>query len=156
MAPSPCCGLFGSASDNWRHALIDCHIAKCVWALTDEELAEHFCQSSEEDARLWIFEMMNSVKHEEFISIITMWAIWYARHKALLDEEFEHQSPSSTHSFIQCFVQDLSVAKPKTQTKQAAERMSGPKPLPPPQDVVKINFDPSPAKSQAKGGVAAS
>jgi hypothetical protein len=84
-------------------------MAKCVWALAEDELAKHVCQSSEEDAKLWILEMMDSVKHEDFISIlVTMWAIWYARRKALFDAEY--QSPLSAHSFIRRFTEDLNVA----------------------------------------------
>ena len=63
---------------------MDFRMAKSVWALCDEQLTEHVSMIQEEDAKLWIFEVMNTVSRPEFISIlVTIWAIWYARRKAI-------------------------------------------------------------------------
>ncbi|PNT63269.1 hypothetical protein BRADI_4g13587v3 [Brachypodium distachyon] len=47
MAQSSICQICHAAKDTWRHALIDCTMAKCIWALLDEqevsESVDHFC-----------------------------------------------------------------------------------------------------------------
>ena len=37
MAETPECTICQAANDTWRHSLFDCQMARCVWALTDEE-----------------------------------------------------------------------------------------------------------------------
>ena len=39
MAPDASCALCGAA-DSWRHALLECNLAKCVWALENENIIE--------------------------------------------------------------------------------------------------------------------
>lgn len=41
MAPSSECSICKSAYDSWRHSLFDCRMARCVWALMDDELTKH-------------------------------------------------------------------------------------------------------------------
>lgn len=41
MFDSDVCVICNSAGNNWNHALIGCQMAKCVWAMMDEELVEH-------------------------------------------------------------------------------------------------------------------
>ena len=81
---------------------------------------------------------MNTVSRPEFISIlVTIWAIWYARRKAIFDEEF--QSPLSTYSFIRCFLADLEMAVPEKKTKEhRAVKKRGQAWIAPPQGMVKI------------------
>lgn len=50
MATSSVCGLCG-VEDSWRHSLLECSMARCVWALVDGELAEHLCETSEPSAK---------------------------------------------------------------------------------------------------------
>ena len=38
MADSAECSICHAAVDTWRHALFDCHLACCVWALADEDI----------------------------------------------------------------------------------------------------------------------
>lgn len=40
MPASSACTLCGPA-DSWHHSLLYCSMSRCVWALSDEELAEH-------------------------------------------------------------------------------------------------------------------
>ncbi|XP_073359855.1 uncharacterized protein [Aegilops tauschii subsp. strangulata] len=40
MADSAECSICHAAVDSWRHALFDCHMARCVWALADEDITE--------------------------------------------------------------------------------------------------------------------
>lgn len=43
MRPDRGCSLFGG-DDSWRHALLECNLAKCVWALERDEIIEFICQ----------------------------------------------------------------------------------------------------------------
>jgi hypothetical protein len=40
MAPSPACSICGQ-EDSWRHSLIECNLARCLWAMTNPEITEH-------------------------------------------------------------------------------------------------------------------
>jgi hypothetical protein len=40
MADDDRCQLCGTAN-SWRHALLDCTMSRCVWALADPEVTEH-------------------------------------------------------------------------------------------------------------------
>jgi hypothetical protein len=69
-----------------------------VWALAEEELVEHMNITAEPDAHIWLFTMIDSISHAQFVTLsVTLWAIWYARRKAIHEHEF--QSPLSTHLF---------------------------------------------------------
>jgi len=35
--------LICGAEDSWKHPLLECNMAKCVWALSNEEVVEHMC-----------------------------------------------------------------------------------------------------------------
>ena len=39
-------------TDSWKHSLIECSMARCVWALGDEEVLEHVLSNRSEDARV--------------------------------------------------------------------------------------------------------
>lgn len=85
---------------SWCHSLLDCNMSKCIWALEKEEIVEFLCQ-------ITVFE---SLSQEEVTRVtVTLWAIWYARRKAIREQIF--QSPLSTHGFINKFVSDLDMCK---------------------------------------------
>jgi hypothetical protein len=105
MATSAACSVCGQ-EDSWRHSLIDCNFARCVWALTDEDITEHIVLSSEPAARQWIFSMIETMKKGDLIRmLVTLWAIWHARRKAIHEDVF--QSPMATISFVNRFLADL-------------------------------------------------
>jgi hypothetical protein len=57
----------------------------------------------EEDARAWLAKVLSSLPHEERVRVVvTMWAIWHVRRKAIHENIFE--GPLSTHGFIIRFV----------------------------------------------------
>jgi hypothetical protein len=88
MATDGGCSL-GGADDSWRHALLECNLARCVWALEREEITEFLCQVQCLDARAWLAEVMRSLKHEEFTRVVVrLWAIWYVRRKAIHENYF--------------------------------------------------------------------
>lgn len=110
MRSSPCCAICG-VTDSWFYSLINCTMARCVWALNEPELVEHLLATAEPDVKAWIFSIISSVSHAEVIRIvITLWAIWSAQRKLI--REGEHQSPLSTHMFINRYISDLQVAMP--------------------------------------------
>jgi hypothetical protein len=41
MATTAGCPFCAVTHDDWRHSLLECTTARCVWALMDEELTEH-------------------------------------------------------------------------------------------------------------------
>ena len=83
-------------------------MARCVWALVDEDTLEHVISTRIEDARLWIFWLFEALNQQDLARVlVTMWAIWWARRRAIHDGEF--QSPLSTMSFINCYLEDLSI-----------------------------------------------
>lgn len=57
MSTTSACAL-SWAADSWRHVLLECTMARCVWALVDGELAKHLCKTMEPSAKQWLFSMM--------------------------------------------------------------------------------------------------
>jgi hypothetical protein len=155
MATVPSCAMCG-ATDSWRHSLIDCNMARSVWALLDEDLVEHISVNQVRDPRQWLFFMQESLKHSEFIQIlVTLWVIWKARRKAIHEDIFE--SPISSLGFITRFITDLDAAFPSTNC-QAPRPPLGRAParwLPPVTGMVKINCDGAVARDGRRGSVAA-
>lgn len=60
MATHDKCGICG-AQDSWKHSLIECNLAKCVWALESEEVVEHLCCIQDTDAYAWVMAAMESL-----------------------------------------------------------------------------------------------
>lgn len=76
MADSGLCSICNGVEDTWRHALIDCPMAKCVWLLLEEELVEHLIACNSRYARLWMIEAQDSMGHERFTKVlVALWAI---------------------------------------------------------------------------------
>ena len=110
MADTPACSICGAEEDTWRHSLLSCRMARCVWALGDDELLEHVISNQNPDARLWLFWLFETTSQQDFTPVlVTMWAIWWARRKAIHKEEF--QSPLSTMSFIRRFLEELNIVE---------------------------------------------
>lgn len=88
MASDGCYVLCG-ASDLWRHALLDCNLAKCVWALEREDITKFLSQVQCTDTQPWLVEVMSSLNHEEIKRLVVRpWAVWYARRKAIHENQF--------------------------------------------------------------------
>lgn len=76
-------------------------------------------QTSELDGKRWIFSLMDSIPHVNFVTIlVTLWAIWHTRREALHEHVF--QSPYATHHFTKaiCFI--LLRASPPKQCRLGA------------------------------------
>jgi hypothetical protein len=83
MAETSTCTICGGV-DSWRHSLIDCSVARCVWALAAEEVTEHLCMNEDPSAKRWLFSLMETMSRDDFARVaVTPWAIWYARRRNL-------------------------------------------------------------------------
>jgi hypothetical protein len=106
---------------------------------------------TEPSAKQWLFSMMDSLSHTEFIEMITtLWAIWYARRRFI--HEGEQQKPLSTFMFVRNFLNDLTAVPKKISIKP-----SGSKPvrwIAPPAGLTKLNVDAATSKQGAGGAVA--
>lgn len=112
------CQLCGM-QDSWRHSLLQCSLARCVWALVDEDVADYIQASTEPNARLWLFAVINDLPHASMIKlVVTLWAIWAARRKAI--HEGVLQSPHATHSFVTSFISELESLKAPANVVQTA------------------------------------
>jgi hypothetical protein len=97
---------------------------------------------------------METVSHEEFITIlITLWAIWTARRKAI--HELIFQSPVTVLGFVRNYISELGIVNAKQQNVTCGHNNSpSPRWIPPPESM-KINVDGGAAKTQNKGAAAA-
>lgn len=147
IAESSNCSLCGM-EDSWRHSLVDCSMARCVWALEDDGIGECISSVDEDNARLWLSEVLEALSAEEGRRVaVTLWAIWYARRQAIHEKKF--QSPLSTHSFVDRFMSDIREDKQVQRKSGSAARQSLPW-IPPPPGVVKINVDAALSKNDLK------
>lgn len=46
--------MCNAANGTWPHAVIDCHMSKCVCALMDDNVVEHMMACGSDDAKLWL------------------------------------------------------------------------------------------------------
>lgn len=153
MSPTNSCGLCG-AEDSWRHSLLECSMARCVWALVDGELAEHLCETSEPSAKQWIFAMIDSLSHEAFVRFaVTLWAIWWARRQAIHEQNF--QSPGATHQFILRFIQDLELLPKETTGRNRSVPQASVRPKAPPAGFAKLHVDAAVSRSRQRSSAAA-
>lgn len=121
MSESSLCKICNGAEDNWKHALIDCPMAKCVWAMADEELVEYMITIQTGDARLWLGELQRTTNEDQFVkAIVTLWSIWWARRKAIHEEQFH--SPHSTLCFINKYIADLALLPKKQHVKHGVPK----------------------------------
>jgi hypothetical protein len=105
MAEASVCTLCGS-EDSWKHSLLECNMARCVWALEGEEMLELLQSFQLSDAKSWLAEMLNTLSHSQRTCVVViLWAIWHARRKAIHEEIY--QSPLSTKCFVDRYIEDL-------------------------------------------------
>ena len=117
MAPTAACAICGH-EDSWRHSLIECNLARCVWALTKEDITEHISLSAEQTPRQWLFSMIETMEKDDLIQmLVTLWAIWHAKRKAVHEEIF--QSPMATKGFVDRFLDDLAATPAQVQEQRS-------------------------------------
>jgi ribonuclease HI len=154
MAPDISCGICGQA-DSWRHSLLECNMARCVWALAPDGVTEHMERTTEPDAKQWLFSMIATLRQEDLtFCLVTLWAIWYAQRKAIHEDIF--QIPLSTLHFVENFIRDLKIVEtkkvltPSERPKEQAKRWVAPE-----AGYVKINVDAAVRKNGNFGSVVA-
>jgi hypothetical protein len=149
------CHICG-APDSWRHSLLlECMMAKCTWALVDDDITDLMCSTQEQTAWEWLFTMIAVLKHEQLTRmLVTLWAIWHARCKAIHEDKF--QSPLSNLCFINDFLADLhAVDKEKKKGQKSDVAVKHPKWIAPSVGSSKINVDAAIGKNTKVGSVAA-
>lgn len=68
MATSLACSICNETTDSWRHSLFECRMARCVWAVGDEEVLEHILSNRSKDARLWLFWLSETTNQQDLVS----------------------------------------------------------------------------------------
>ena len=83
MAEQASCLICGEP-DSWKHSLLECNMARCVWALAKEETVEHLCNIQEQNPKAWLAAIISSQPCDESRrTMVTLWALWHARRKAV-------------------------------------------------------------------------
>ena len=152
MATHNNCSICGCA-DSWRHSLLDCNMARCVWALQSDALLEFVARAQQEDARGWLQEAMEVLQHDDLVRLtVVLWAIWHARRQVIHENIF--QSPLSTHNFVERFLFDLVKAMPKSVNREGGGTRV-PRWIPPPNGMMKVNVDAALLKNMNVAAMAA-
>ena len=88
MSTTHLCALCG-CEDSWRHALLECTMSRCIWALADEALTEKVSQNQEIDAKNWLFSMHDKLPEKDFVLlVVTLWAVWRTIRKVIYEDIF--------------------------------------------------------------------
>jgi len=83
MAQQSICDICG-AQDSWKHSLIECNLARCVWALERIDLTDVLYNIQEIDAHAWWAEAAAMMSKADLIRVaVTLWAIWFVWRKAI-------------------------------------------------------------------------
>lgn len=121
MAQDDVCSMCNSTADSWRHSLIECNMAKAVWALMDDDIVNFVHAGHQEDLKLWLFNLIEVATNEEVVRVlVTLWSIWWGRRKAIHEQQF--QSPLSTFSFVRRFLADLQLLPVKKAIQPGSPR----------------------------------
>ncbi|XP_073355561.1 uncharacterized protein [Aegilops tauschii subsp. strangulata] len=152
MADSPACRLCGAA-DSWRHVLLECTMARSIWALAPESLVEHMSINENPNTRRWLFNMQSLLNHTEFTRLgVTLWAIWSSRRKVIYEDIY--QTPFATNAFVNSFINGLQLLT-KPRGEQVVVQARPNRWIAPPENLVKINVDAALLRNRSVGTVAA-
>lgn len=80
-------------------------------------MVDQLMATTEPSAKQWLFSLMNSLSHADFVKLAVTWATWSARRKAIYEGVFE--SPHSTHTFIGRFVSELDIIQQTTSARSS-------------------------------------
>ena len=135
------CRLCDAGEDTWDHALLNCTSSKCICAQLDEELIEVMDTLSFPDPKHWVFFVCSNFSQSDSIRIlITCWAIWQARRKAIYDGIF--QSPLSTMAMVNTLIDELEIVEGfQLKEKNQPQKLKSRHWIAPPSGQCKINTD---------------
>jgi hypothetical protein len=75
MAPHSSCFICGE-HDSWKHSLLECNMARCLWALAPEDITKFIANVQEPHARAWLAAVFRALPHEELTRVVvTLWAL---------------------------------------------------------------------------------
>ena len=81
-------------------------MSRCIWALSEERIVEQISLNNDVNAKNWLFALHEALNSTEFVRlVISLWAVWRARRKAIYEGIFS--SPMSTSQFIESYLNDL-------------------------------------------------
>lgn len=113
MATEDTCAICG-AVDTWKHALVLCPMAASVWSLASEELVDRMSEQGVDNPKDWLCNLHEILpKHLFDQMIVTLWALWGVRRKAIHENIF--QSPISVNAFIIRYLSELQVVNNSVQ-----------------------------------------
>lgn len=99
----PICNV---ANDTWRHALLDCNMAKIIWALWGDDVMVPMNVDETPDVKTMVVQVFNTLPNDKFVEVlVTLWAIWWAHCKAIHEQEF--QSPFKRHIHVKVSIRCL-------------------------------------------------
>ncbi|KAE8804808.1 hypothetical protein D1007_19226 [Hordeum vulgare] len=78
MTEDALCPICQLAYDSWRHALLDCDMARSVWSLRDDDDDSLLPVYGDEttDPRLWLHGLCNTLSTDRFVVVLTtLWVI---------------------------------------------------------------------------------
>lgn len=119
--------------------MLECPMSRCTWALSSDVILDQMSTHREGSAKSWIFAMNAALSSEECVRlVVTLWAIWSARRKAIHEDIFK--SPQAIHGHITSYLMELNMLSQKNATSRSAnQRLTGW--LPPPELYAKLNVD---------------
>ena len=103
-------------------------------------MVHHILCTEESDAKSWLFTMHDSLLGDEVTTmVVTLWAIWSARRKAIHESIF--QSPYFIHGFVSSYLSEIKVLQPTSAIKPPRSAPSPRRWISPPDGMFKINVD---------------
>lgn len=140
ISQSQACPFF-SRDDTWRHTLVECNLARCVWALSPPDIGHALPNVQETDAKTFLITLHDTLHKEDLLHIlVTLWAIWHARRKAMHEDIY--QNPLSTSGFVKSFLSELKTVERVSRSHapwMAPSRRQGW--IKPNEDHIKVNAD---------------
>jgi hypothetical protein len=87
MAPQYICIVCGEHG-SWRHALVEDHQARSVWALAPEEINDYVINLKEPHAQAWLASVIKDLnKGESTRVVVTLWVLWHAWQKIIRERD---------------------------------------------------------------------
>lgn len=114
---------------------------------------EKMNQMREPDAKHWIFSLLDSLPHPDFVRLLmTLRDICHARRKAIHENEF--QSPNVTHEFVERFLGEINARKITSTPQQMSNRQSAvSRCIPPPRGNAKLMVHGGVSRSSNVGSI---